>query len=53
MTARELIKYLESCDLDKDVAVIMSIVSENEEEFGVLLREVKDVIENEDIIGIQ
>lgn len=53
MTARELIKNLEACDLDKTVSIVVSIIAETEDSYGVLLREIQEVIENEEVIGIQ
>ncbi len=53
MTARELIKRLEACDIDKEVAIVMSIVSETDEDYAVLLREIHEVIDNATVIGIQ
>lgn len=53
MTARELIKHLEACDIDKEVTVLVSVTSETEDEYQVLLREVLDVIENSDVVTIR
>lgn len=56
MTVRELVKQLETCDLDKQVALIISVLSENPEmdnSVNLLLREVIGVVENQTIVGIQ
>lgn len=56
MTVRELIKHLETCDLDKQVALIISVLSENvdtENSVNLLLREVIAVVENQNMVGIQ
>jgi hypothetical protein len=53
MTARDLIKTLECCDLDKEVAILISIVEETEEGYGVILKEIETVVENEGIIAIK
>lgn len=52
MSARELIKHLEGCDLDKDVCVVVSLIGETDSGYNVLLREIKDVVEQKDVIGI-
>lgn len=53
MTARDLIKMLECCDLDKEVAILMSIISETEEGYGVILKEIETVVENDEVIAIK
>ena len=53
MTARELIKRLETCDLDKEVAIIMSIMVDDPDQVRILFKEIRDVIEEASIIGIQ
>lgn len=53
MTARELIKFLEGCNLDKDVTILISILDESETGYGVMMREVVNVLEKEDFVIIQ
>lgn len=53
MTARELIAHLSTCDLDKEVTIVISIIGEGEAGYDLILREIKGVIENEGMIGIQ
>lgn len=52
MTARELIKALESCDIDKPVSILVSIIGENDDGYNVLLREIRDVVEEDQVIGL-
>lgn len=51
MTARDLIKALEVCDLDKEVSVIISI-SKDEESYVIMARPIHEVVEREEMIGI-
>lgn len=51
MTARDLIKALEVCDLDKQVSVILTITKE-EETYLIVARPIHEVVEREDMIGI-
>lgn len=54
MTARELIAQLETCDLDKEVAIIMSVTFEDQDDVvRIIFKEIRDVIEEEKIIGLQ
>lgn len=53
MTVRELIKELETCDLDKDAAIVLSFVGETEEGYNFILRNIIKIIENEDVVAIQ
>lgn len=53
MTARELVKYLESCELDKEVAILISIREEIDDQYGMLVREITGVVENQTIITIR
>lgn len=53
MTVRELIKALEACDIDKDITILVSVTSEDENGYNVLLRQVIDVIENIDVVTIR
>lgn len=53
MTGRDLVKALEACDLDKQVAIIVEYLGENEEGMGVLLRDITKIIENKEVIGIE
>jgi hypothetical protein len=53
MTVRDLIKELEVCDLDKQVHLIISVLSDDKTSASLLLREIVAVIENEDLVGIQ
>ena len=53
MTARELIKFLEGCDLDKNVALLITATEEVEFGYQVLIREVVDVLEKHEFIIIQ
>jgi hypothetical protein len=52
MTGRELIKQLEACDLDKTVAVVISMISETETGFDIVLRAVNSIMENETVIAL-
>lgn len=52
MTGRELIKCLECCaDLDKEVAII-TVIGETEDSLNVIIREIKEIVENSELIGI-
>lgn len=53
MTGRQLIKEIEACDLDKNIVLIVSVLSEDSDALNLLLREINGVIENKDFIGIQ
>lgn len=52
MTGRELIKQLESCDLDKEVYLVISVISEGDEQLGIVVRDLKYVSEEDKMIGI-
>lgn len=53
MTARELIKSLEGCDLDKEVTILISIIEETEDGYGVIMRELVQVSEKDDFVVLQ
>lgn len=53
MTARDLIKLLETCDLDKKLALVVSVISEDSSSMNLLLREVSNIVEQPELIVIQ
>lgn len=53
MTVRDLVKELESCSLDKEVFLIASVLEENEDAVKFLLKQINQIVENGEFVGIQ
>lgn len=53
MTVRDLIKMLECVDLDKEVAILVSVISDNENDVNVILKDIESLMENENLVAIK
>jgi len=53
MTARDLMKALETCDLDKEVGIVISIIKNEDEAYVIVLKPIEEILEREDHIALK